>query len=49
MRFKKQFEFHKIPEWDDQYTNYELFLEKIENIVNKITAQKMKVEAGALN
>ena len=30
MRFGEQFEFHKIPEWYNQYLNYELFKKKIE-------------------
>lgn len=33
MRFRLQFEYHKVPEWDEHYFNYENFLEKIESIV----------------
>jgi len=33
MRFRQQFEFHKVPEWDEFYLNYDLYLEKIETVL----------------
>lgn len=41
MRFKQQFEFHKVPEWDEYYFNYDQYLEKIEKIVIKMRQYKM--------
>lgn len=42
MRFKLQFEYHKIPEWDEHYLHYEIYLEKIEIINRKMKKYKMK-------
>jgi len=37
MRFKEQFEFHKVPEWDEHYLRYARYLEHIEKLVKKMT------------
>lgn len=42
MRFKKQFEFHKVPEWDGHYFRYQFYLEKIEGIVVKMKRQRLR-------
>jgi hypothetical protein len=42
MNFKQQFEFHKVPEWDDHYFHYEAYLEKIEIIIKKMKRYKLQ-------
>lgn len=41
MRFKEQFEFHKVPEWDEHYLQYAKYLEKIEGIVSKMAKYRL--------
>lgn len=41
MRFKQQFEFHKVPEWDEYYFPYDSFLHKLENIIKKMYNYRM--------
>ena len=42
MRFKKQFEFHKVPEWDEYYLPYDEFCQKIEFVIKKMNSYRLK-------
>lgn len=50
MRFKQQFEFHKVPEWDEHYLHYESYLEKIGHIIRKMRKyKKMRISSICYN
>mmetsp|Transcript_18043 Transcript_18043/g.20202 ORF Transcript_18043/g.20202 Transcript_18043/m.20202 type:complete len:250 (+) Transcript_18043:22-771(+) len=42
MRFNKQFEFHKVPEWDDNYFRYQMYCEKIGAIAKKMQKHNLR-------
>jgi len=42
MRFKEQFEFHKVPEWDDHYFKYDSYIKVLEIIAKKMKKFKLK-------
>ena len=47
MRFKQQFEFHKVPEWDDFYFPYDRFLDKIEYVCKKMLVHNKMQKVNA--
>ena len=42
MRFSQQFEFHKVPEWDEYYFPYETFLNKLQYLISKMQRHKLQ-------